>query len=65
MGCSYETFASDGMLELETLGPMTEVEPGGWLEHTERWSLFRDINITEWSDQTLDSVFVPLLENWQ
>jgi hypothetical protein len=64
MGCSYETFASEGMLELETLGPLTEVEPGGWLEHTERWSLFRDVNITEWSDEGLDLVFTPVLENW-
>jgi hypothetical protein len=65
MGCSYETFASDGMLELETLAPLTEVEPGAWLEHTERWSLFRNVTVNEWSDEELDSVFVSLLENWE
>jgi hypothetical protein len=64
MGCSYETFASEGMLELETLGPLTEVDPDAWLEHTERWSMFRHVTITEWSDKCLDSVFLPLLENW-
>lgn len=61
MGCSYETFASDGMLELETLGPMTEVEPGGWLDHTETWSLHRNVHLTEWSDESLDQLFTPLL----
>jgi len=63
MGCSYETFASEGMLELETLGPMTEVEPDGWLEHTERWSLHRGVQITEWTDESLDRVFEPLSES--
>ncbi len=61
MGCSYETFASDGMLELETLGPLTEVEPGGWLDHTETWSLYRNVHLTEWSDDSLDQLFTPLL----
>ena len=61
MGCSFEMFASEGMLELETLGPLTEVEPGEWLEHTERWSLYRDLSIPDWTDETLDSLVVPLL----
>jgi hypothetical protein len=62
MGCSYETFASDGMLELETLSPLTEVEPNGWLDHTEHWSLHRDVLLTEWSDDSLDRLFQPLLD---
>ena len=61
MGCSYETFASEGMLELETLSPLTCIEPGAWLDHTERWSLHRDVDLTEWSDSSLDRVFLPLL----
>jgi hypothetical protein len=61
MGCSYETFASDGMLELETLGPLTEVGPGEWLEHTEHWSLHRNISIAEWTDEALDAAILPLL----
>lgn len=64
MGCSYETFASDGMLELETLGPLAEIAPGEWLEHTETWSLFRSVKITEWTDATLDALLQPVLENW-
>ncbi len=61
MGCSYETFASEGMLELETLGPLTDVEPEGWLEHTERWSLHRGIEVTEWTDEALDRILLPLV----
>lgn len=57
MGCSYETFASDGMLEIETLGPLTDVEPGDWVDHVERWSLHRDVAVSEWTDEGLDRVF--------
>ncbi len=65
MGCSYETFASAEMLEIETLGPMSRVEPGGWLEHTETWTLYRGVNLAEWTDTELDRVFIPLLDAWK
>ncbi|MEP6716437.1 MAG: hypothetical protein ABJC09_12775 [Terriglobia bacterium] len=54
MGCSWESFANADMLEIETLGPLAEVAPGDWLEHTERWSLHRDITVPEWTDAGLD-----------
>src|SRR5204863_9023513 len=60
MGCSYETFTRDDMLEIETLGPITRVEPGEWLEHTEYWSLHREIYISDWTDQGLDRAMMPL-----
>jgi hypothetical protein len=61
MGCSYETFASAEMLEIETLGPLTLVAPGNSLEHVEYWSLNRGIILTEWNDITLDNVFLRIL----
>lgn len=61
MGCSYETFTNGDVLEIETLGPLTQLKPGEWLHHTERWSLHRDISLEKWDDATLDGVFQPLL----
>ncbi len=56
MGCSFEFFTNSEMLELETMGPLTRVEPGGYLEHTERWSLRGGVKIEEWSDAELDAM---------
>ncbi len=59
-GCSFETFTNDEFLELETLGPLTKVEPGTALEHTERWTLHKNIQIRNWTDEELDRVVAPL-----
>jgi len=61
MGCSYETFASADMLEIETLGPLTVLQPGEWVSHTERWWLHKGISIPEWTDAALDQALLPLL----
>ncbi len=55
-GASYETFTNGDFLELETLGPLQEVAPGAAVEHVERWSLHRDVEIREWTDAELDRV---------
>ena len=39
MGCTTELFANEEMLEVETLGPLTRVEPGKSVRHVECWSL--------------------------
>jgi hypothetical protein len=43
LGCNVETFTNQDMLELETLGPLVELKAGHSVEHTEEWSLFRDV----------------------
>ncbi|MCC6613966.1 MAG: hypothetical protein IT320_10840 [Anaerolineae bacterium] len=43
MGCNMETFTNTVMLEVETLGPMQKIEPGGYIEHTEDWCLFEGV----------------------
>jgi hypothetical protein len=55
-GASYETFTNGDFLELETLGPLEEVAPGDAVEHVERWSLHRNVEIREWTDAELDRV---------
>jgi hypothetical protein len=39
-GSNVECFTNKDMLELETLSALTELEPGGMVEHLERWALF-------------------------
>lgn len=61
-GCSFETFTNAEMLELETLGPLRRVAPGEWIEHTEHWTLHRQVAPPEWTDDELDRILAPLLE---
>jgi len=61
MGCSLETFTNGEFLEMETLGPLEEMPPGAAITHTERWSLHRDIHLSEWTDDEIDRVIAPLL----
>ena len=61
MGCSYETFASAEMLEIETLGPLTTLQPDEWVQHTEYWVLYRNVDVNNWTDEELDRVLRPAL----
>jgi hypothetical protein len=61
-GCSFETFTNSEFLEIETLGPLTKVVPGKTIEQVEHWSLHRDIRIRELTDDSLDKIFVPILQ---
>ena len=38
-GCNLELFTNARMLELESLGPLTRLQPGQSVEHQERWEL--------------------------
>jgi|SRR5581483_7831895 len=60
MGCSYQTFTRDDMLEMETLGPITRVNPGEWLEHREQWFLYGNISVQEWDENELDRILLPI-----
>jgi hypothetical protein len=60
MGCSYQTFTRDDMLEMETLGPITRVAPGEWLEHKEQWFLHGDISVQEWDESGLDRILLSI-----
>jgi hypothetical protein len=62
-GCSFETFTNGDFLELETLGPVTQLAPGAVVTHIEQWSAYRGVEITCWDDPGLDRVLGPLLES--
>lgn len=39
-GCSSECYCNAQFIELETLGPLQELQPGGLIQHVETWQLF-------------------------
>jgi hypothetical protein len=42
-GCNFEIFTNPEFLELESLAPKVELQPGECTSHTEIWSLFPDV----------------------
>jgi hypothetical protein len=60
-GCSFETFTNNEFLEIETLSPLTKVQPEQSAAHVEHWSLHRGIRLASFTDDELDRVVLPLL----
>ena len=44
-GCNSETYCDDRFVELESLGPLTMLEPGERVSLTEKWELFRTLGV--------------------
>ena len=61
-GCSFETFSSAEFLEMETLSALKTLQTGGSVDHTEHWTLHKNIKIASWTDDALDRVLLPLLK---
>lgn len=57
-GCVFETFTNADMLELETLAPITWLEPGETATHQEDWYLFDNVNF-ENTDASIDANVIP------
>lgn len=60
-GCSLEMFTNPEFLEIETLGPMRTLRTGESLQHVERWSLYRNVRLSEITDDAIDRVVLPLV----
>jgi hypothetical protein len=58
-GCNNETYINGRFLEIETLGPLTKLPPGGVVEHTERWLLAKAA--TNESEESIDANILPLV----
>jgi hypothetical protein len=43
LGCPVEVFTNADMLEIETLGPLTDLQPNAEIEHVEHWFLFHNV----------------------
>jgi hypothetical protein len=59
MGCNTETYTDPEMLEVETLGPLTRLEPGAHVDHVETWTLAR-VECGP-SDAEIDAALLPIL----
>jgi hypothetical protein len=59
MGCNTETYTDPNILEIETLGPLSRIEPGASVEHCESWLLAKtDCGDT---DAEIDERILPLV----
>ncbi|MEO6035514.1 MAG: hypothetical protein ABIQ35_09685 [Verrucomicrobiota bacterium] len=59
-GCNTECYTNGDMLEVETLGPLGKLAPGGAVEHIEHWFLFKaDIGLEE---SAMEQNLLPLLK---
>jgi hypothetical protein len=61
-GVSVETFTNAAMLEVETLGPLSTIQPGAAVEHLEHWFLYADIRLDPLNDDTIDRVILPRIK---
>jgi hypothetical protein len=59
--CNFETYTDQNILEIETLGPMVQLEPGQKAEHLEEWSLFKGVKEIN-NDADADRYLLPLLK---
>lgn len=59
-GVNTEAYTAGTFIELETLGPLVSLAPGESATHEERWSLFRDVDVSG-DDEALARVLAPHL----
>ena len=61
-GCSFETFTNNEFLEIETLGPMTNVQPEHTVEQVEQWGLYKNVKPAAITDEELTRIVTPMLQ---
>jgi hypothetical protein len=60
-GCNFELYTDPEFLELESLAPLTTLQPGQSAEHMENWMLFK--NVTAGTDEAwIDHTILPLVQ---
>jgi len=61
-GMSYETYTDNRFLEMESLSPMTELQPDETVEHLEYWALIPDVEEPALDEDAFDEIMGPLME---
>ena len=62
-GCNFEMFSNGKMLEIESLGPVRQLNPQESVEHVERWELREGpVDLEANSNEELDALIRPILE---
>ena len=60
--CSFESYINQHFIEMETLSPITVIQPGSFAEQVEKWYLFDNIEIKA-DDKYINETIKPLTEN--
>ena len=63
-GCNFETYTDENMLEVESLGPLTKLEPGSAIEHREVWELHKNVPAVT-DEASIDKSILPLVAGKQ
>jgi hypothetical protein len=63
LGCRFETYTNGKMIELETLGALVSLAPGGRASHTEYWTVFDKIPKPD-SDRAYGRFLEPAVRSW-
>jgi hypothetical protein len=53
-GSNNETYTAGSFIEIESLGPLRQLEPGMFAAHEERWSLYADVEM-ERSEESIEA----------
>jgi len=57
---NFETYTDGDFMEVETLAPLTKLQPNETATHVEHWYLFKDVDAGDTED-SLDNAIAPLL----
>lgn len=63
LGCCFETFCNDALIELETLGQLLDLEPGESTVHDEYWGLLPGL-AKPVDEKTYQDSFLPAVQSW-
>jgi hypothetical protein len=64
LNSNLETWTNQAFLELETLGPLVNVQPGQTITHLEDWFLFEEVPAIK-TDDDVDQAVLPLVRKCQ
>ncbi|SRR5579883_1493009 len=59
-GANCEAYTQGDFMELESLGPMEVLAPGEAAHHTERWHLFRGVELSKNEEERYDAIVMLL-----
>jgi len=57
-GCAVELFANDAIAEVESVAPLTTLDPGDSVEHIERWYLFAGVEF-DGTEEAIQANILP------
>lgn len=49
--CSYESYTNESIMEMESLSPLYNIQPGETKEHIERWELYKEVAVPKNEDE--------------